>query len=379
VIVLKVNYLEHSDLPDIDCCEMVVVSAEGVLDIKHCSWGGQHVIHRYDFSSAVAMESSGQSPNGYADLIYRYQVDDDKLTLWLACVVPEGTPVPFPDYQEYEITTYPTYVFLAEGEQEVLPMPTGGTLGWTSALSSISYPEKQGIAVRAVEGWRESKKEINVEAQRSIDLHPKLPEHIGYWTRSTDRVIQKLFQDPTVDPLIVAKVAELAAIGPPDVGPELRFFNYLVNTLMVSYPTGPNFAATWVKTINLTSPADVVRQPLSVAVDSRGGGNDETYDLSTDYDSTDDSWIVENQPGVVTYDDDSPSLNDTVQATLSDPDGGITGRTYRWQSEVNGAWVDGPNTRSLTFSQAGRYRCRVRYTDNYASDQEAFGEVLTVT
>lgn len=378
---LKINYMRSADLPGVNFIDKITVSADKVVDIKSHSTGGQTLVNRYDFSSAVAREASGQSPNGYSDLIYRYLVESDKVTLWIACVVPDDTPLPFPDYQEYEITDFPDYVFLAEDETETLEAITAYPQ-WVSALRTLTYAEKQAIAVHEVNKMLLKKEEDIENASKYLDLNPAIPTHVGYWWRSAVAVIKRFFQDPHTDPLIVAEMAKQGAAGPTTRQMQLVLLRNLTG-LIRQFPKGPNFAAIWVETRNLNSPSDVQQKTIVEVIATRGTAADETYPMPADFDSTDESWIVANQPGIVTYDDDNPITGKTLQATLTDYDGGFRNVRYRWQSQAqDDTWSDmsgqANRRRNWTVGPAGTYRCRVLYHDNYADDQEAIGNSFTV-
>ena len=381
--ILKINYLISTDLPEIGNITKIIVAADRVLEIKCHDSGGQLLNQRYDFSSAVSKSESCESPNVYSDLIYRYLIEDDDLTLWIACVVPDDTKLPIPAYQEYIVNDFPKTIFLAEGVPDGSEIITNSP-SWVSELSTLTYAEKQQRAVAEVKEWRNQKEEWIENASRYIDLNPDIPKHIGYWMRSADRVIQKFFQDPDIDPLIVAEMAKQATKGPstydPD-NPSMLFRNLL--SVINTFPNGPDFSAIWVETLNLNSAADVERKTILQVLQTRSTQQNETYDLPSDYDSTETDWIVENQVGIVTYDNDSPASGDSITSTLTDHDGGIENIRYRWQEQSqDGSWsnMSGQSNRrqQWTVGTAGTYRCRVIYNDNYQDNNDAFGASFTI-
>ena len=379
---VNVNYLRESDLNGVDFTDKITISADGVIDIKCHSSGGEILTIRYDFSDAVAMDDSGQSPNGYSDLIYRYLKTADDLTVWIACVVPDDTELPAPDYQEYEVSSYPTHIFLAEGEQEVLSVPTS-TAAWVTALGDLSYAEKQDICVAEVNAMLLQKDEDCIQAGRAIDLNSEIPKHVGLWWRVAIAVIKRFFQDANTDPLIVAEMAKQAAAGPTTRGEQFTLLRNL-QSLIARFPNGPDFAAIWVETRNLNTPSDVRRKTILEVLQTRGTAADETYPLEDGFDSTDESWIVANQPGILLYNDDTPSTGETLEASLTDYDGGLRNVRYRWQEQAqDGTWSDmsgrANRQRNWTVGPAGTYRCRVLYHDNYAGDQEAVGIAFVVS
>ena len=381
--ILKINYLKTNDLPNVGTITKIIVSSDRVIDIKCHDTGGEILNQRYDFSSAVSKPSSCESPNVYSDLIYRYLIEEDDLTIWIACVVPDDTSLPSPDYQEYIIETFPFTIFLAQGISDSPEAITNSPL-WVSNLNRLTYTEKQERAVIAIKEWRIQKEEWLAEVQRHIDLNPKLPEHLGYWLRSADRVIQRFFQDSNTDPLIVEQLAKIITAGPPTLGSQVALLRNL-QSLITQFPNGPDFAAAWVTTLNLTQPSDVQSKELVQVIATRTNADpDETYDLPTDYDSTQDDWIVENQPGIVTYNIDSFVTGESIQATITDYDGGVSTRRYRWQQQQgDGTWLNmsgnANRQKSWIIGSTGTYRCRVLYNDNYGNGQEAFGESFTVS
>ncbi len=88
--------------------------------------------------------------------------------------------------------------------------------------------------------------------------------------------------------------------------------------------------------------------------------------------------IREDDDGVVTLSLSSPEVGDTVTATLSDPDAGVTGVTWQWAFSANGSsnWTImlGATTARYTATEAnvGNYlRARATYTDSVGSGKDA--------
>ena len=80
--------------------------------------------------------------------------------------------------------------------------------------------------------------------------------------------------------------------------------------------------------------------------------------------------VAEDDDGSVTLSPTGPSDGDLVTATLTDPDGGVTGITWTWASSSNGTtgWTNILNATSATYTpittDVGRYlRATVTYTD----------------
>ena len=83
-----------------------------------------------------------------------------------------------------------------------------------------------------------------------------------------------------------------------------------------------------------------------------------------------------NEPGQVSLSNDSPSAGDTVTATLSDPDGGVTGASWAWSRGEDGNWdpIPGANGASYT-AQSGdighRLRAEASYDDAAGTGNQA--------
>ena len=89
--------------------------------------------------------------------------------------------------------------------------------------------------------------------------------------------------------------------------------------------------------------------------------------------------------GVVTLSPSQPDVGIDVTATLTDPDGGITGLTWQWARSLDGStgWTDIPGATSATYrpvqADAGTYlRATASYTDSQASGQRANAVSLRV-
>ena len=61
-----------------------------------------------------------------------------------------------------------------------------------------------------------------------------------------------------------------------------------------------------------------------------------------------------NEPGQVTLSNDAPSAGDTITATLSDPDGGVTGTSWAWSRGEDGNWNPIPGARQRLLHRPGR-------------------------
>jgi len=308
----------------------------------------------------------------YTEGIYEYNIKGNELYVKIVCGVSLGDNLP--EDIDIDIKQFPNNeVYLASGESSSLT-DFGQVPSWLTS-SDYTYPEKQKLAVEAVLIWREKLLFWNRMALDYLHLMDDLGNHLGRILSRADAVIKQFFQDPNIDPLIARQIALEAANGPSTINEPLEMFRNL-RVMATAYPDGFPFAAIWVETQNLTSPSDVVRKVLAQVIQN----SDERYDYPSNYDPTDDSWIVENQPGEVVYDSDSPAVNDKVTASITDNDGGLSNITYQWQELVSGNWQDisSQTIEAYTITTTGSYRCIINYDDNYGSGQVAEGETLVI-
>ena len=88
--------------------------------------------------------------------------------------------------------------------------------------------------------------------------------------------------------------------------------------------------------------------------------------------------------GTVTLDPESPVVGSVVTASVSDPDGEVTGTTWQWASAetMDGTFtdIDGETSASYTPVDAGMYlMAMATYTDKYRSDRTATSDAVMVT
>lgn len=283
MVHLKIQYVSHTSDRDIPIVKSIRVPEDKRVHIKRVLPSDREVISDFDFRNLPALE--GTSGSGYYDSLYEYAIVGDDLYVTIAARMDEETSLPSPAYQEKSVTV-PATLFLATGETEGTENPTE-IPRW---LPTLSLSEKKWLAIEAIYIWRAQKEEWLLNAQKYIDLHPELPAHIGYWLRSADCVLKIFFQSDT-DPLIVRAMALEAAKGPATIDDPLVLFRNIKNVI-AQFPSGPDFAAIWVETLNLSSPSDVVRKTILEVLQTRGTAADETYLLPAQYDSTDTSWLV---------------------------------------------------------------------------------------
>ena len=88
--------------------------------------------------------------------------------------------------------------------------------------------------------------------------------------------------------------------------------------------------------------------------------------------------VVEDDDGSVTLSPSSPQVGDTVTATITDPDGGVTGATWQWASSSDGTtgWTNILGTTSATYTvvdaNVGNFlRASVNYDDAAGTGKSA--------
>lgn len=284
----------------------------------------------------------------------------------------ESGTVPAMDTESL-IETFPAYPVWLSTDAE-------GSLDTATDTKSVelTYVHKQQEAIDAIENvWRSQKRAWMREALEYSDVNPDLLKHAGLYLNAADQAIQNLFQDSSVDPLDVAEIARQAALGALDIDSVEKFAERL-NEFIAFQPDGPAQASLWVRINEETD--DIERLDLS---DSHNYGP-----FDSDYNSISHDWIVENQPGVVDIDNESPEAGDTMTATLTDYDGVKDGTTsWQWQKEsatpdtyeditggTSAAYTVPTGTASGT-----RYKAAVTYEDSYGPNQSAESKTIKVS
>ena len=284
-------------------------------------------------------------------------------------------------YQEdADDVEYPAYYLWPSDEAQSPLTTTEEDYAWEDALS---YAQKQQFAIDMIEEvWRPQKREWLRELGEYIDVNPNITQHGGYWLRAADRALQIEFQDPKVDPLIVARLAQEAALGASDINSVESFVNGL-NGITSSFPNGPSNPVLWVSKNDDGSVEQVNLQESVQYTES-------DQSLDNDYNPIDHSWVIDNQIGSFTVDDYTPEPDDVVTASgLHDPDDIKAGTIqWQWQHFDEGTWQDigeviTGKSASITIptdaSDGAMYRVTVTYEDNFEPNQELTSEIIIVS
>ena len=269
---------------------------------------------------------------------------------------------------------YPRYSVWDDSPQ----VPLVPTVSYTE--SDLSYAQKQERALAALERWREQKRAWLLEAEQRSDLHPELTRHAGYWLRAGDAAVQLEFQDPDVDPNVVAVMIQEAVKGAADITTADEFAMRL-NQFITLFPNGPDRAMLWVtKGEGNGSIGEVARLNLADSHQYSAGT------LPSEYNPIDHNWMVANQPGAALLDATTAAVGDTVTASVFDPDQPQAGTiTYQWQKLVSDLWVNVASATTASYTiptgtDAGsQFRCLVAYTDLYGPNQSAVSPIVTTT
>ena len=268
--------------------------------------------------------------------------------------------------------TYPAYGFWGS-QPQVKPTRT------VFYHEELSYPDKQARAVTAMQTWREQKRAWLAELIQRTDLGQDVIEHGGYWLRSADRALQYEFQRPGTDPLVVAKMAQLAIQGATDIDTVDKFAISLHEVTAV-FPDGPTTPRLWVRRGDGQNVEDVSRTDLTHSYNY----GDDNVEMPEDYNPIDSEWVLPNQLGLVTVDNLEPSAGDTITATATDPDGIVGAATYQWRKFVTDDFADIQGATAATYTipadaaSGDEFQCVARYTDNYGPNQEALSFIIVV-
>ncbi|MYK36129.1 MAG: hypothetical protein F4036_00030 [Gammaproteobacteria bacterium] len=256
---LYINYVRSNKVPGVMDIAKIHVIEDRHLKISPDT-GGQIASRDFDFRSSPVSEGSQVSPNGYADIIYRYLVDEDDLHLWIAVGVPTNTVLPKPDYQEIEYSAAAT-VFLASGETDTVEEAVIPTPDWVPGV--LTDADKKERVKGKLDKWREQVKHWLREAPIYATLVRDIYTHLGFWLRSADYTIKVLWDEKvagttTYDWSVLEAIIDEAIKGPTTLDPDgdgaynAEFFMNL-NSAISSFPNGPTFGALWVNWYALTS------------------------------------------------------------------------------------------------------------------------------
>ena len=279
-----------------------------------------------------------------------------------------------PSDRRFRIETYPAYpVWDSTPENPLTPTVTYSEL-------DLTYPQKQARVLRELEKWRRQKRLWLLEAEQRSDLHPELVRHAGYWLRAGDAAVQHEFQDPDIDPIIVAYMIQEAIKGAADITTADEFAMRL-NEFISLFPNGPDRAMLWVaKGEGNGSIGGVARLNLADSHQYSAGT------LPDAYNPIDHNWMVANQPGAAPLDVTEAAVGDIVTASVFDPDQPQAGTiAYQWQKLVSDLWVNVASATTASYTiptgtDAGsQFRCLVAYTDLYGPNQSAVSPIVTTT
>ncbi|MEG9862142.1 MAG: hypothetical protein V6Z81_06525 [Parvularculales bacterium] len=356
---LHINFAGSARLSGVPILKKVEVRTASRVVIKS-DLDGTEAVADFDLSNTPSKIGYALA-RAYTDILYNINVgSDQQLNIFLAGQV-AGTP-PSPILQE--ITTFPAYPYLGDGETAT-PETTTVTPSWLP--TPLGYAEKQQNAIDAYNTvWLPKKRAWMSEAVSYADGVPDIVAQVGYYMKAATAFIKARFQDAAIAPDVVEAVIEEMAMGAADID-DVGKFAAAIRQYKVLWPEGPTQALGWVS----ISGSTVTRVNLAEAVQLGPGS------LPSDFNAFDTSWLVVNQVGSVSLSSTSPVVGTAVTATVSDPDGGVSGTTWQWQNKADGgAWTDISDATSSSYTPVSgdvgkTLRATATYTDTVADGNTA--------
>ena len=258
------------------------------------------------------------------------------------------------------VTSYPHYLYLTSGETE-----TAETATATYTPPALTFAQRRARENSGLRDWKDYMESLMAEAARYAFASDDLIQKLGRLLRSMDQLLKDESQNPNIDPLVVARMAETAIEGPNNINSMRAFMRKMGDVEIHATRT-----QSWVRKGPSNNRENISHRGLANL--SLGAAN--RPKLST-YDALDRSWIKKNRDGWLTLNDTDPTQGTAVTANLTDPDGGVANRTWQWQSRTGdtGTWTDISGATSGTYTPVAgdvgnQLRATLAYTDNINSD-----------
>ena len=257
---------------------------------------------------------------------------------------------------EGRVTAYPHYAFLAPGETA-----TAETETETVTVGAASFREKRRRENKALKEWKQYMHHMMTEAAGYGYYSATLYANVSKMLRIMDQYLYDESNNPSLDPLVVALLAEKAIEGP-------RGPSTIQGQLRAIDKIGFHGTRTesWVR----KGPPDDRTAIVHRRTTNLARGN-VALPIRDDYDPISTRWIKMNRDGVVTISDTTPTQGEAITATLTDPDGNILNKTIQWhKSADNGstyAAISGATEESYTPRAAdvgAILQARYTYDDN---------------
>ncbi len=279
-------------------------------------------------------------------------------------------------------------VYNVDEEGEVKLTPTRGTIG-ARITAELTDPDGDPTSV----SWEWERSETGLTGWTPIpgtnsDSYILDAEDRGYYVQAT-----AYYSDPEGGGKSVSARTTAAVLADDDGRVTLSADRVAVGDSVTARLTDPdgnirNLTWQWASSESSTSgwldipgatlstytaaEADVGTFLRATASYDDGDGADKNAEAVTT------SAVVEDDDGVVTLSSPSPTVGETVTATLTDPDGGVTRATWQWASSSNGTsnWVNIASANSATYTVAagvlGNYlRATVIYDDSAGPGKSA--------
>ena len=221
---------------------------------------------------------------------------------------------------EGRVTAYPHYAFLAPGEAAVPETETQ-----TVTVGASSFREKRRRENRALREWKEYMREMMTAAAEWGFYSPTLYANVGKMLRIMDQYLYDESNNPSLDPLVVALMAEKAIEGPrgpSTIQGQLRAIDKI------------SFHGTRTESWVRKGPPDNRTAIVHRRATNLARGNVD-LPIRDDHDAINRTWIKMNRDGVVTLSDTTPTQGEAITASLTDPDGNITNKTVQWYKSAD--------------------------------------------
>ena len=347
--------IRHSTFPHKTLeTKKIEILDDKIYRIKYDDDGTEKII-KFDFSTFDGQILAKRNI-GHDNVVWSFQNAE----------TPEVNFIVYGDYADnkheiIEVARYPHYLLFISGETETAETETA-----TYTPSALTFAQKRERENRALRKWKRYMEAIMQETAQLAYYSETVFANVGKLLRSMDQYLKDESQNPNIDPLVVAKLAEKAVEGPAGTTLVRNQIRGIDDVTFHARRT-----QSWVRKGPSSDRLNISHRRLTnLALGAAGKPLDATHDAITR------GWIKANRDGEVTLDDTTPTQDTAVQATISDPDGGISNRDYQWQKRTSDTddWenISGATSQSYTpvAGDVGRQlRCTIAYNDNANNDQ----------
>ena len=288
--------------------------------------------------------------------------------------VPEGTEVvdtdgdtdsdPTTGESVYEATdpeSHSVSLLLMGADMDLFSLSNAGNLSFNTAPDFENPMDKDRdnvyqLTVRATDGAMHEDRTVTITVT-DADESPEIMEN-GLWisgdnSHSIDENTTAVGMYALSGPMVDMSSWDLSGV-------DARAFS--INDGMLSFISAPNYER----------PTDADRDnTYMVTVEASDGENEDTRDVTVKVTNV-------REDGTVKLDPDRPTVDTEITASVTDPDGGVTGEVWQWARSENmdSTFTDITGATSASYtpvdSDQGYYlRAAVSYTDGYGGDNAA--------